>query len=108
MKDAKQYPVPKTLTCPYCGGEADQGLMRPDTGDVVFSHYVKESKLVGRETRVTLHTHHVFAVAWDGDEWKHAPEARLNCPKIREKVGLKRPQYTDIAYTAWVVLRGGE
>jgi hypothetical protein len=106
MADTNLFPVPLTLPCPYCGGQASRGEIRADTGEVIFSHYTEKSKMVGQVTQVTLQARHMFVAAWDGDEWKHAPGAKAGFNKVIERVGLKRPVYTDIAYTGWASCKG--
>jgi len=95
MADAKPFPVPEALTCPYCDGQALRRELNSDTGVVFFSHRLEEKVKVGQATWVTLYTIHHFAAKWDGSEWKHAPNARLGSSKVCERLGDFRGNYTD-------------
>jgi hypothetical protein len=95
MTDAKPFPVPSAFTCPYCDRQARQSKFNPRTGVAFFTHRTEEKVKVGQATWVTLYTIHLFAVTWDGNEWKHAPGVRLGSPKVCERLGDFCGNYTD-------------
>ena len=95
MKDVKPFPIPRVFKCPYCGTSTPRSSFIPRTAVALFSHRTEEKVKVGQATWVTLYTVHLFAVTWDGSEWKHAPNVRLGSPKMCERLGDFRGNYTD-------------
>lgn len=69
MNDTLVFPVPKTITCPYCGKKANLGTLDKETG---YAHYrcrTEEIIKVGKVLNVRLTTYHQFVAVWNNTQW---------------------------------------